>query len=406
MKKSIIANRILKYDLCVGCGLCASVLGKENCDMRLNDNGFYRPSFKTMPPDKTIRNICPGIKVHGDSHQSIWGNIKEVVEGWSKDSVLRHKAASGGIVSSLAIYMLESGQANAVLQVGVCDDSYLYNELKISRSKEDVIRNAQSRYAPALTLVNIKQILDSTTERFVFIGKPCDIAGIRNFVEQYPDYRDRFALFISIFCAGMPSYKASIDAWKKSGRDDDPESMKYRGDGWPGYFRATWKDGQEFKLSYHESWGQILGRQLGYRCKICPDGIGMLADVAVGDSWNTRNGYPDFTESDGRSFVFVRTDRGKEAMNFAKIHGNLEYHELSVDKIKDMQAYQYKRRKLIGWRLIPVWFATFGMIDFKGLGIMKQAKSAGMRNAFSNFAGSFKRIVHIVLEKQSLDITR
>lgn len=56
-------------------------------------------------------------------------------------------------------------------------------------------------------------------------------------------------------------------------------------------------------MTYNDSWGKILGRELGFRCKICPDGIGMLADISSGDSWNTKDGYPDFTEGDGKTFV-------------------------------------------------------------------------------------------------------
>lgn len=110
----------------------------------------------------------------------------------------------------------------------------------------------------------------------------------------------------------MPSYNASIKAWKLSGKEQEPVSLKYRGDGWPGYFTVKWADNTDFKLDYNESWGKVLGRELGFRCKICPDGIGMLADIAVGDSWNTKNGYPDFTEGAGKSFVMVRTALGSE----------------------------------------------------------------------------------------------
>ncbi len=60
-------------------------------------------------------------------------------------------------------------------------------------------------------------------------------------------------------------------------------SLKYRGDGWPDYFHAVWQDGSEFKLTNNKSCGKVLGRQVGFRCKICPDGVGMLADIAVGD---------------------------------------------------------------------------------------------------------------------------
>lgn len=89
------------------------------------------------------------------------------------------------------------------------------------------------------------------------------------------------------------------------------------GEVWPGNFCAKFENGDKYEVSYNDSWGKILGKSLGFRCKICPDGIGMLADVAVGDSWNTKDGYPDFTESDGKCFCMIRTDKGQQIMNAA-----------------------------------------------------------------------------------------
>lgn len=393
MRSRRIDKRILRYDMCVGCGLCSSVFGKEQCEMHLSSDGFYRPLFKKEVDGDMLRNICPGISIHAKTSSGVWGTIQSVVEGWAADEVLRHKAASGGVCSALAIYLLESKKADAILHVGVREDSYLYNELVISRSKEDVFRHAQSRYAPALSLENIKQILDQTTEKYALIGKPCDIAGIKNLIQMYPQYEDRFVLFISIFCAGMPSYNATIETYKKSGRQESPKLLKYRGDGWPGFFHAVWADGYEYKLSYNESWGKILGRQLCFRCKVCPDGIGMLADVAVGDSWNTKDGYPDFTEAAGRNFVFVRTKRGQEAMACAKENNYLIYNRLDVEKIKSMQFYQYERRRFVGWKLLPVLVATRGLISFTGLDIIRQARKVNMLRGISNMKGSFVRLL-------------
>ena len=398
MTDNKLIQRIIKYDLCLGCGLCSSVYGHERCTMKLEDNGFYRPTFKETISENNLKYICPGIRVHSVRHNSIWGNVVKIVEGWSRDTELRHKAASGGVVSSLAIYFLETQKVDAVLQVGVRNDSYLLNELKVSRSREDILSNAQSRYAPALSLVNIKQLLDNTSERYLFIGKPCDIAGVKNLIELNPSYEKRFVLFISIFCAGMPSYQATEQAWRMSGRTDTPRSLKYRGDGWPGTFRAIWSDGEKFELSYDESWGKILGRQLGFRCKICPDGIGMLADISVGDSWNTNDGYPDFTEDEGRCFVFVRTERELLSIESAQRKGFIEYRNLSIDRIQEMQAYQFNRRKLVGWRLLPVWVATGGIISFKGLAIIRQARTASVKQGLENMTGTIKRMIKVFLK--------
>lgn len=391
-------DKIRKYHLCNGCGLCSSVLGEQLCSMQLEVDGFYYPHLHrtlTKAESMLIKRVCPGIHVEGRNHKGTWGPLQSICQAWSADKEIRHKAASGGVVTSLAIYLLEQKKVDAILQVGVRDDSYLYNELRISRTKEDAIRNAQSRYAPALVFSQIKKILDSETSVFALIGKPCDMAAMQNFVREYPQYKTRIKYYISIFCAGMPSYNGTILTWKQSGRTDNPVSLKYRGDGWPGNFKACFNDGTIFQLSYNESWGKILGHHLGFRCKICPDGIGALADVAVGDSWNTKNGYPDFTESEGRCFCMVRTKQGEDLM-YGALNGNyIEKNDIDINSIREQQPYQWERRKLEGWRLLPVLFVTKGLIRFKGLSIWGQSLKANLKIGLKNSVGTYKRIKQV-----------
>lgn len=391
-------NKIKKYDLCIGCGLCEAVLGKDVCCMSLNEKGFYEPVTDGKLDRKNsqlLKSVCPGIHVETTPNKGAWGSMKAICEAWATDDTIRHKAASGGVVTSLAIYLLEHHEVDAILQVGVENGSYLYNELKVSRTKESVLTNAQSRYAPALVFPNIKEILNSSSETFAFVGKPCDIAGLKNYLSSFPEYKDRVKYFISIFCAGMPSYNATKHTWQQSGHNDEPVSLKYRGDGWPGNFCAKFENGDKYEISYNDSWGKILGKSLGFRCKICPDGIGMLADVAVGDSWNTKDGYPDFTESEGMCFCMIRTDKGQQIMNEARIHGYINVVEMDINKIQEQQFYQYNRRKLEGWRILPVQIATFGLLKFKGLGIWKQALTANYITGFRNMEGTIRRLTKI-----------
>lgn len=394
----MMIEKIKKYDLCIGCGLCASALGKDKCQMELNSKGFYEPKILTplsKQENKCIGRLCPGINVKTKANSGVWGAMVSICQAWAADKVVRHKAASGGVVTSLCLYLLEHHKVDAVLQVGVKDNSYLHNELHISRTREDVLKNAQSRYAPSLTFYNIKEILDNSDETFALVGKPCDMAAMKNFISEFPQYKERIKYFISIFCAGMPSYNATVKAWMLSGHTDEPVSLKYRGDGWPGNFKAIFKDGSDYQLSYNESWGKILGKELGFRCKICPDGIGMLADVAVGDSWNTKNGYPDFTESEGKCFCMVRNTKGEELMQNALTAGYIEINNLDIDRIKEQQPYQYIRRKLEGWRLLPVQLVTGFIIRFKGLSIWKQAATANYKDGIRNLIGTYRRLKKI-----------
>lgn len=289
--------------------------------------------------------------------------------------------------------MLESKAVDAILQVGQDENDYLHNSLKVSQSVSEIKECSQSRYAPALVFDRIFEILNSNpNKRYAFIGKPCDIATIRNIQREYPKYKEQIKICISIFCAGMPSYNATIKTWKLSGHQEEPYYLRYRGDGWPGYFTAKWHDKTEFKLSYNESWGKILGRSLGMRCKVCPDGIGELADIAIGDSWSTKNGFPDFTEQPGRCFVMIRTSQGLQVYNESFEHNYIEDKSLDISKISEVQPYQAQRRKLTLWRLIPLQIKTGFILKFKRLGIVKLGMKAGLLTAAKTFIGSCKRV--------------
>ena len=219
---------------------------------------------------------------------------------------------------------------------------------------------------------------------------------MKNFIETFPEYKDRIKIFISIICAGMPSLRGTEEAIKLSGQTKEPSTLKYRGDGWPGLFKAKWEDGTEFSLTYNDSWGKILGKYLNFRCKICADGIGSMADISVGDSWRTKDGYPDFEESNGRSLIFIRTSKGSEYFQNAVKKGLIESCLIEdVEELKKMQPGQYSRRKYAGWRIFPVQVMTFGMLDFKGLGIYRQTLKSGFKKGFNNMRGTLKRFIKL-----------
>ena len=398
-----IVDKIKQNHLCLGCGLCETI-DKGNCTMSLTEKGFYSPVFsKSSDKSDTIKSICPGITILSNnkhSHKSIWGDVVSVSNAWASNSAIRKSSSSGGVTSALAIYLLESKQVDAILHVGVSEESYLYNTLYISKTREDVLRHNASRYAPAAVFNDIIQIFETTGETiFAFIGKPCDIAAIKNLLRVYPRYQGRVIFFLSIFCAGMPSYNATKKALSTFGKNEEPIKLQYRGDGWPGYFTATYKDGNSCKMTYNESWGKILGRSLDFRCKICPDGIGMLADIASGDSWNTKDGYPDFTEGEGRNFCFIRNDRGKRLFDDAVKAGYIKAQYLNVNDVKDMQRYQYDRRHMVGWRIAAVQIMTFGLLNFKGLGYANTALKANCKQGLKDMVGTMKRLMKVKFKK-------
>lgn len=368
--------------------------------MSLTEEGGYEPVFSNSSnKNDTIKSICPGITIQTNNrqlHKTIWGDVVAVSNAWASNPALRASSSSGGVTSALAIYLLESKQVDAILHVGVSEDTYLYNKLHISKTSEDVLKHNASRYAPAMVFNDILNIFETTGDDvFAFIGKPCDIAGLQNLLRVYPKYQNKIRFYLAIFCAGMPTYNATKQVLATFGRSEAPVRLQYRGNGWPGYFTATYKDGTSCRMTYNESWGKILGRALGFRCKICPDGIGMLADISSGDSWNTKDGYPDFTEDDGRNFCFIRTRRGQELFDEAQKAGYVKAEKLNIADVKDMQRYQYERRHMVGWRIAAVQLITMGLLDFKGLGFYHTALRANYGQGINEMKGTIKRLLKV-----------
>ncbi len=400
MKKQSLIDGIYNDGLCLGCGLCESVCGKDSVEMQLQNDGFFKPVIKSAVKkenEDVIQKICPGVNIVNDlkfdDNQRVWGKIERLYSAHSTDNEVRTKGSSGGIVSAISIYLLETGQVDAVLQVGGNSDDYERNALRISRNKQDVLSCASSRYAPALIFDHIFEILQNSNDKFCFVGKPCDISGLKNFLVEFPQFKDRFKLTISIICAGLPSFKAT-EAIVNDFKPVFPiRDLLYRGNGWPGYFSFLDKEDKRYQLSYNDSWGKRLGKQVHIRCKICPDGIGLQADIAVGDAWETEDGYPDFSEREGSSLVIVRTNAGIEAMSSAQLDGRINYSDLEERKIAIMQPFQYKRRTKVGIRALAFGVARRRMLNYKDVGIINNTRRLPVMVMAREFWGMFKRAI-------------
>ena len=388
-------RKIVRSSLCLGCGLCEELARRDGVHMHLAANGFYEPVGEGRIAPETqarLKRLCPGIRLDCiDTRDTFCGKVEAAYEGWTDDPAIRRIASSGGIVTALASYLLDTKRATGVLQVGTREGHHMYNELRVSRTKEDVLACASSRYAPASMFDRIGESMNRAGEKYVFIGKPCDVMTLRRYVELYPELPARIVYWISLVCAGMPSYNATQELIDRAGDTSPVLSLKYRGDGWPGDFKVEFEDGKTFRCSYNESWGKVLGRNVRFRCKICPDGIGQYADLVVGDAWHTKDGYPDFAEQEGRSFLLVRTRQGSELVENAREAGILTLSALDINRLREMQPYQYQRLHTAFYKLVPAYLTTGGLLRIRRLAFPRYSFRKGCRIALGTVYRYFRR---------------
>lgn len=397
---------IVAGGLCSGCGLCAG-LGKSDDPafaMRDTAESYRRPvSLRpaTREEQALIDAVCPGARIVHDpagmeaDYHPVWGPLIEVRLGWSSDPALRRNASSGGALSAMLNHLLASGEADYVVQTAADRTAPLRNALTISTTAADVFRAAGSRYSPSSPLEDIGARLDAPG-RFVFVGKPCDVAGLRQLARHDPRVDEKVACMIAFMCAGVPSYRGTSALLKAMGVEDESTvtAFRYRGDGWPGLATAVMADGRKFTMDYDTSWGTILNRHLQFRCKICPDGIGEFADIVCGDGWHCdEQGNPLFDEQDGRSLLITRTARGEALVSRAIAAGALVTEPTQIAQIAHMQPFQARRKGLVLSRFAAMLLTGRRLPRFRGLALAANARKLGARENLRSFLGTLRRLV-------------
>ena len=342
---------IVEQGLCIGCGLCQSVAGKDRVRVTRTLNGYLQPVVEGELDHATVDRIyavCPGTHVEGlperlveadTKGDNVWGPWRRMIRAWAGDPEVRFEGSTGGVLTALGAYLLQSKRVDFILQVKTSTTEPSFGEPTLSFSGVDVFEAAGSRYGPAAPLLDIDEVLQRNLP-FAFIAKPCDISALRNYAKQDARVDELVRYWLTMVCGGYGTPRGTREFYKRVGIDPaEVTALRYRGRGCPGPTRVeTATDAQEFH--YIDYWGEDETTwTLPFRCKICPDGIGEAADVAVADTWI--GGSPNRVDSEddpGTNALIARTRAGEDLVIAAAADGALT---LEFDTIPDtMSVYQ------------------------------------------------------------------
>lgn len=396
---------VLQEDLCAGCGFCESAT-QGAAAMEYSDSGFLRPSNITSLDSKEkerIQAVCPGVHGHDVvSEQSykapnvhyLWGEYYSCGVGYSTDDNIRFVGSSGGAITQICTWLLETGRVKAVLVTDYDLEDKLKTTSKLATTPKDVIACSGSKYAPSSPLRLLSQ-LKNIDGPVAIVGKPCDITAVRRAMNANDELVGNTAVLISFFCAGVPSDKQNEKLVYKLGVSDrsDLASFKHRGNGWPGKTVAVTVQGQSYECTYSESWGKTLNKDLQFRCKICPDGIGESADIVCADAWYGEGGYPSFEEADGRSLIMSRTGLGHELIKRSVSDGKLHVEQLDPNEIGKMQPGQLKRRKVLAIRILALKTLRQKIFTINKSAVKAYGRGVGLRVAMQAYLGAVKRFL-------------
>ncbi|WP_431278373.1 Coenzyme F420 hydrogenase/dehydrogenase, beta subunit C-terminal domain [Leifsonia poae] len=405
--------RVVDAGNCSGCGACA--LLDPGIEMRRNAEGFLRPvrvaveQAETSATDDEVRgaapdgaarfaDACPGVTVRaarpaGAQRHPTMGPVVRAWKAWATDSETRHRGSSGGALTAIAAWLLETGES-ARMVGATADAAEPRRTVSVTiMSRDQAIAAAGSRYAPVASASQAAATQNGT----VFVGKPCEASAVRSLISSRPAPEAAAPgddpIILSFFCAGTPSQHATDALVESLGvQNDEPlADLWYRGRGWPGRFTAVRRDGTQADASYDESWGSTLGPAVQWRCKICADGVEESADITAADFWRAdAQGYPVFAEGAGRSALIARTERGYDIVLRAVEAGVISVTPMEIDDLAAVQPLQTTRRSTLSGRLLGARLAGGRVPRYRGFGLLLLAVPR-LRETIRMARGTYRR---------------
>ena len=299
MKKISNVNYTLHNNLCTGCGICESACPSHAIAIIVK-NGENIPyiSEKFCNNNKGCHrcfDVCPGIGINlVEKAKFLYNetNVKKDIylgryikcySGHSTDEYLRYHSASGGMVSQFLIWLLENEKIDGAVVTRFDKESPLKVKTFIAKTREEIIASKSSKYGPVSFHTVINDLKHTAGERFVIVGLPCHVAGIRKLAEKDKRLREKIVGVFSLYCSGTRTFNFTKYILKNRCINIDKiDYLAYRDNGCLGGLVVKGEG-----IDYYEDYQRYSHplRTIFYprRCLLCADHFGELADICFGD---------------------------------------------------------------------------------------------------------------------------
>ncbi|NCW37239.1 MAG: hydrogenase, partial [Proteobacteria bacterium] len=142
---------ITNNGLCIGCGLCQSILGKEKISIEMTDKGRLEPKeINPISGDdlERVKKICPGVIVEGlpkkdisndSKFDTLWGYYNSLFYAWSTDEQIRFQSSTGGLLNGLSLFLLESKKVDFILHTAGDPEKPMRSIPRFSYTKQELL---------------------------------------------------------------------------------------------------------------------------------------------------------------------------------------------------------------------------------------------------------------------------
>lgn len=330
--------------LCTGCGICEGACHSHAISMEVK-NGRFVPKVdiglcKNGKGCHRCYDACAGLGIdllkqakglfdtkETKEHELV-GRYLKCYTGYSEDTRLREKAASGGMVSQFLIWLLENRKIDGAVVTRFNKDAPLKVESFIATTKEDILSAKGSKYSPVSLHKVLRAIKKAEGNKYVVVGLPCHIQGLRKLMGIDKRLSEKIVGVFSLFCSGSQTFRYTEYILKQCGGNvEDLDYLAYR-EGSPSGMVAKGKNFDFFR-EYKKYNMPLKGTFYPRRCLLCIDMFGELADINFGDIH-----LEDAKETGtGISAIIARDKKWLNLLQEACTEGAVHLDEISLEKL-------------------------------------------------------------------------
>lgn len=305
-------EKICDSSKCTGCSACKNICPIGAIDMREGVAGHIFPfiSDSCIGCKKCI-NTCPANRIVPLQKPQI------VYAAWAIDDNEHETSTSGGVAACFTNTCIDKG--GVVYGVASLPHGVI-NHIRVD-NKTDAYALKGSKYVHSHihnTFKDVKKDLDDGRD-VLFIGLPCQVAGLKNYLEG----KDDRLVCVDLICHGVPSQAVLFNYLEAKGfKRFSIESIQFRDRS--GYNLTVIENGRvvyskpEHRDLYYMAFNDNLCfRDSCFTCRYATSN--RCGDLTIGDFWGLGVEEEFNYDSHGNvSVIFVNNGKGSRFLNHSK----------------------------------------------------------------------------------------
>ena len=268
------------------------------------------------------------------------GQFEACYLGYARQPELRIRAASGGMVSAVLIYLLERGIIQeALISRIVVREGRIGAEAFIARSRKEILSGQSSIYMEFPLAREFRRLAD-VEGHLAVVALPCHLQQLHRWETRHPALKEKIRLRIGLICGRSSSKNLLQKVLEKKGiQEQDVADMRFRQGHWRGQMKFWLRGGREIEFPFQDF---SLYRNLHFECEMkclhCQDLVGDSADLACGDAW-----LPELKQQASKHSIAIARTRQAAAW----VDEMIERGYLTMQRVPPQTIFRAQRRGLI-----------------------------------------------------------